>query len=278
MSVLSETTRAKAATVTAVDCHAHVMSVSRPLSRERHSAPIRDVTVEEYLSVLDAHGVSHGLLTAPSFYGSDNGLLLEALAIHPHRLRGTAIVEPTIGSDELNALQAQGICGVRLNWIKRSFIPEASSPAYQRLFSMIRDAGMHVEVFLEGGKLASVLPHIRKTGVRVVLDHFGCPAANEGVKGPGFQQVLSAVASGDTWVKLSAPYRLGGADPQAYVNALLLAGGPRRLMWATDWPWVGHEKEVTYQQCLDWLRAWIPEDETRRIILADTPRELFGFC
>jgi hypothetical protein len=235
------------------------------------------VTVKEYLGVLDAHGISHGLLTAPSFYGSDNGLLLDALASYPHRLRGTAIVEPTIGIDELNALQTQGICGVRLNWIKRSSIPDVSSPAYQRLLSMIRDAGMHVEVFLEGGKLASVLPHISKTGVRVVLDHFGCPSANEGVKGEGFQQVLSAVASGNTWVKLSAPYRLGGADPQAYVNALLLAGGPQRLMWATDWPWVGHEKEFTYQQCLDWLLAWIPDDETRRIILADTPRELFGF-
>jgi predicted TIM-barrel fold metal-dependent hydrolase len=277
MSALSKTTQANSATVTAVDCHAHVMSVSRPLSPERHSAPIRDVTVKEYLGVLDAHGISHGLLTAPSFYGSDNGLLLDALASYPHRLRGTAIVEPTIGIDELNALQTQGICGVRLNWIKRSSIPDVSSPAYQRLLSMIRDAGMHVEVFLEGGKLASVLPHISKTGVRVVLDHFGCPSANEGVKGEGFQQVLSAVASGNTWVKLSAPYRLGGADPQAYVNALLLAGGPQRLMWATDWPWVGHEKEFTYQQCLDWLLAWIPDDETRRIILADTPRELFGF-
>ena len=53
MSALSKTTQANSATVTAVDCHAHVMSVSRPLSPERHSAPIRDVTVKEYLGVLD---------------------------------------------------------------------------------------------------------------------------------------------------------------------------------------------------------------------------------
>ena len=277
MLASSTTSKSAAISVTAVDCHAHVMSVSRPLSPERHSAPKRDVTVEEYIGVLNKHGISHGLLTAPSFYGSDNTLLLEALSANPDRLRGTAIVEPSIDSDALNALQTQGICGVRLNWIKREFIPDASSSSYQRLFSKVRDAGMHVEVFLEGSKLVSVLPHIRNTGVNVVLDHFGCPNAGDGVNGAGFRQVLDAVASGDTWVKLSAPYRLGGADPQAYVNALLLAGGAQRLMWATDWPWVGHEEDVTYQQCLDWLYEWVPDNETRRTILADTPLELFGF-
>src|SRR6185295_4527207 len=53
--------------VTAVDCHAHVMRRDLPLTSERHSAPKRDVTVEEYVGVLDAFGISHGVLTAPSF-------------------------------------------------------------------------------------------------------------------------------------------------------------------------------------------------------------------
>ena len=59
--------------VTAVDCHAHVMRRDAPLAPNRHSAPKRDCTVEEYLAVLDAHGISHGLLTAPSFYGVEVG-------------------------------------------------------------------------------------------------------------------------------------------------------------------------------------------------------------
>lgn len=264
-------------TVTAVDCHAHVMAVDRPLSSERHSAPRRDVTVDEYIAVLDRHRISHGLLTAPSFYGSDNSLLLEALASQPDRLRGTAIVEPTIASARLGELRAQGICGVRLNWIKRPSLPDAASPQYQQLFSTLRELGMHVEVYLEGDLLAALLPVIRRTGVNVVLDHFGCPNPVDRVNGTGFRKVLEAVGSGDTWVKLSAPYRLGGADPQPYVDALLSAGGPQRLVWATDWPWVGHEDDVAYQQCIDWLRDWVPDDQARRIILADTPRQLFGF-
>jgi len=67
-----------------------------PLAPGRHSAPKRDCSVEEYLAVLDAHGISHGVLTAPSFYGTDDSLLLDALDRAAGRLRGTVIVAPDI--------------------------------------------------------------------------------------------------------------------------------------------------------------------------------------
>ena len=76
--------------VAAVDCHAHVMRTGRALAEQRHSAPMRDIEASDFIQVLDAHGISHGVLTAPSFYGSDNALLLEALGRYPGRLRGTA--------------------------------------------------------------------------------------------------------------------------------------------------------------------------------------------
>src|SRR5262245_66675520 len=90
--------------VTAIDCHAHVMLRDRPLASQRHSAPTHDATIDEYLAVLDAHGIWYALLTAPSFYGADNTLLLETLDAHPHRLRGTAIVDPDIEEETLAAL------------------------------------------------------------------------------------------------------------------------------------------------------------------------------
>src|ERR1700722_16580082 len=108
-----------AAAVSSVDCHAHVMQRDYPLAPERHSAPARDVTLEEYLAVLDAHEVSHGVLTAPSFYGADNTILLRALARAPTRLRGTAIVEPETDASALAAMREQGVRGIRLNWVKR---------------------------------------------------------------------------------------------------------------------------------------------------------------
>ena len=110
-----------------------------------------------------------------------------------------------------------------------------------------------------------------------MVDHFGSPDPEKRLACPGFQQVLRGVKSGDTFVKLSAPYRLGGADPQPYVDALLDAGGPGQLVWATDWPFVGFEEKITYAQCVGWTESWIPDDATRRTVLAETPARLFRF-
>jgi predicted TIM-barrel fold metal-dependent hydrolase len=260
-----------------VDAHAHVMRRDAPLAAQRHSAPKRDVTVEEYLAVLDRHDVAYGLLTAPSFYGTDNSLLLAALDTARGRLRGTAIVAPDIERDALQAMGARGVVGVRLNWIRRDTIPDVASADYQRLFALLAELGWHVEIFLEGAKLATVLPKVRASGVRVVVDHFAHPDPARGVACSGFQQALAGVRARDTWVKLSAPYRLGGAEAQHYVDALLDAGGPTQLVWASDWPFVSHEDTVTYERCLAWLHEWIPDAGTRNIVFAETPAALFGF-
>ena len=266
--------------VDSVDSHAHVLRRDAPLAPDRHSAPQRDCTVEEYLNVLDAHGVSFGVLTAPSFYGTDNALLLDALDRAAGRLRGTVIVAPDIERETLAAMGKRGVVGVRLNWFRRSSLPDIASADYQRLFASLRDLGWHVEIYLEGHLLAGVLPAIRESGVHVVVDHFGSPDPARGVACAGFGEVLSAVRAGDTWVKLSAPYRQGrqdGGDVQRYVDALLDAGGPQQLVWASDWPFVSHEDHVTYRNCVDWLVEWVPDEATRRVILAETPVELFGF-
>ena len=266
-----------ATAIGAVDCHAHVLRRDAPLAPDRHSAPKRDCTVEEYLSVLDTNGVSHGVLTAPSFYGTDNSLLLDALDRAVGRLRGTVIVAPDTDRETLAAMAGRGAVGIRLNWFRRASLPDVASADYRRLFASVRALDWHVELYLEGHLLAGVLPKIRESGAHVVVDHFGSPDPARGVGCSGFREVLNAVSAGDTWVKLSAPYRQGGADVQRYVDALLDASGPEQLVWASDWPFVSHEGEVTYRQCVDWLIEWVPDEPTRRVILAETPIELFGF-
>ena len=248
-----------------------------PLAPDRHSAPKRDCTVEEFLALLDAHGVSHGVLTAPSFYGADNSLLLDALDRASGRLRGTVIVAPDVDRAALEAMAKRGAVGIRLNWFKRASLPDVASPEYLRLFATVRDLGWHVETYLEGPLLANVLPRIRESGARVVVDHFGSPDPARGVACPGFQRILEGVRAGDTWVKLSASYRQGGADCQRYVDALLDAGGPKQLVWASDWPFVSHEDHVTYGDCVHDLHRWVPDEAMRHIILAETPAKLFGF-
>jgi predicted TIM-barrel fold metal-dependent hydrolase len=99
--------------VTAVDCHAHVFKRGLPLADVRRYAPDYYATPEDYIKVLDGNGVSHAVLVQPSFLGTDN---LDTLRRYP-RFRGIAVVQPTIRSDELRALDEAGVVGIRLNLI-----------------------------------------------------------------------------------------------------------------------------------------------------------------
>ena len=274
---MTSSTLAPAIPFTAIDCHAHVMRTDVALAANRHSAPERDVTPEEYLALLDAHGVSHGVLTAPSFYGTNNSVLQEALEAYPTRLRGTGIVAPDIDRAALLAMDRAGFTGIRLNWTKRNDLPDLSTPDYQKLFVILRDLNWHVEVFLEAEKLPGVLPHISRSGVTIVFDHFGHPEPVGGVNGEGFRLLLAELEKGRAWTKLSAPYRLRGAPPQPYVDALRAAGGLEHLVWASDWPWVQIGDDLSYQKCLDWLGDWIPDAGERRQVLVNNARTLFRF-
>lgn len=260
-----------------VDCHAHVMKMDVPLANLRHSAPAHDANVLDYLAVLDAHGVTYGLLTAPSFYGTNNALMLESVAASGGRLRGTAIVDPGINQDELAAMKAQGVCGVRLNWVRRDSIPDIKSLAYQRLLGKLRELDLHAELYLEGRFIPDVLPTLAASGAAIVVDHFGAPDPERGATGAGFACVLDAIDAGNTWVKLSAPFRQGGADCKIYARRILERSAGERAVWATDWPWVGFEGTVSYQQCLNWVFDWIPDEKLRHNVLVETPQKLLGF-
>ena len=266
--------------VAGVDAHAHVMRVSAKLVGERHSAPQRDVTVQEYIHLLDANGLSHGVLTAPSFFGTDNSLLLQALDAFPDRLAGTVIVDPGIEESALADMNRRGVAGIRLNWTRRAKLPDVGSAEYAGLFKKLGRLGMHVELFVEDAYAAHIIPRLLDYGIPMVIDHFGAPDSAKGTNGPGFKQMTRAVASGRAWVKLSAPYRLEGVDPRRYVDALLEAGGPGQLMWGSDFPWISHEDYLggpTLRACLQWLVDWVPDAAARQVILCDAPARVFGF-
>ncbi|CAO3948359.1 amidohydrolase family protein [Achromobacter mucicolens] len=265
----------------AVDTHAHVFHQGLALADTRRHTPDYDATLAEYLDLLDAHGMSHGVLVQPSFLGTDNSHLVQALRAAPARLRGVAVVAQDIAETELQDLAGAGVVGIRLNLVGLDS-PALQTPAWQSLLARVNALGWHVEIHLQAARLDGVMPALLAADCRIVVDHFGRPDPALGVSDPGFQYLLRQADSGRVWVKLAAPYRNWGAAACAAsgrlaTQQLLDAYTPERLMWGSDWPHTEHRHLASYAAATQWLDAWIDDPAQRRAVLADTPLQLFQF-
>jgi predicted TIM-barrel fold metal-dependent hydrolase len=220
------------------------------------------------------------VLVQPSFLGTDNSYLLTALATHPKRLRGIAVVAPDISPMALDELDRAGIVGLRLNLLGEADPPFATS-LWRRHLALAAGRGWQVEVQAEAHRLPRILPPLVEAGVATVVDHFGKPDPALGVEDPGFRYLLSQGATRRVWVKLSGAYRLGGMErgtaiAAAAVPLLRQAFGLDRLVWGSDWPHTQFEAVAGYGQTRALLDEWLPDAAERRAVLCDTPARLFG--
>lgn len=258
----------------ALDTHAHVFRHGLAHVEGRRYAPDYEARLVDYLGLLDAHGIAHGVLVQPSFLGTDNDFLAACLREAAGRLRGTAVLASDAPDEAFAALGDVGVTGLRYNLISGPVRPPLDRGTL-RLAERAAARGWHIDVHAEGRVLADALATLLPIGGTLLVDHFGRPG-NGAADCPGFAALLAASDSGRVWVKLSGPYRFArNADEAA--RRLLAAFGPQRLMWASDWPWTQFETRMRFEQCLAWLADWVPDPAQRSIVLVDTPARVFGF-
>jgi predicted TIM-barrel fold metal-dependent hydrolase len=264
----------------AVDAHAHVFERGLAMVAGRRHTPDYDAHLDDYLALLDTHGLTHGVLVQPSFLGTDNSYLLQALRANPQRLRGVVVVDPSVDEATLQAMADDGVVGVRLNLMGRP-VPDLTAPEWRHFLQRVNDLGWHVEVHLPAGRLPNLLPGLLAAGCRVVVDHFGRFEPNRGMADEGFQYLLRKADSGQIWVKLSGAYRNWTVDdcelrPREAAWQLLEVYGAQRLMWGSDWPHTEH-RHLSFTATREWLDGWIDDAAQRQTLVADTPLRLFQF-
>ncbi len=135
-----------------VDGHAHVFLKDMPLAGTRRYAPSHDATPADYLGLLDAHRVTHGVLVQPSFLGTGNDYLLAALRAHPQRLRGVVMLDPQTDEVELAALNTAGVVGVRLNLVGQP-LPDLDAPQWQGFLARLKALDWHLELHRQAADL-----------------------------------------------------------------------------------------------------------------------------
>ncbi|GAC1426077.1 MAG: amidohydrolase family protein [Burkholderiaceae bacterium] len=263
-----------------IDTHAHVFAQGLPLAAVRRHAPDYDATLSAYMSLLELHGITHGVLVQPSFLGTDNRFLLAALKCMPHRLRGVVVLDPVGATVDLRALDRFGVRGIRLNLVGLP-IPDLRGGPWRLLLGRLRELDWHVEVHCEAPDLPGVMEPLLEASCKTVVDHFGRPTRGGDLNDPGFQWLLGTADTGRVWVKLAAAYRSwpaqDGPDACAAAQVLLRYFGADRLLWGSDWPHTQHRDVARFTSTKDALNQWIPDEPARAGILGETAAALYRF-
>lgn len=265
----------------AVDCHTHVFDSRYPLSSDRGYTP-PDSTLEDMLGMHAQLGIERVVFTQPSIYGTDNSAILDAADALGDRARAIVALDMTQPDEELAALDARGVRGLRLNLDNVGGMP-VPLDRVPRLADRLAGLGWHMEFLFAGHHLPELLPLLRSLPVPVSIGHFGYMPATEGVDHPPFRSLLELVAEGNTWIKLSAPNRLGVGDLPPWDEVVPMAHAlietrPDRMLWATDWPHPNkYEVQPNDADLLEQLELWAPHPDMRQRILVDNPTALYRF-
>ncbi|WP_459615479.1 amidohydrolase family protein [Bordetella sp. 2513F-2] len=278
----------------ACDCHVHVIGepARYPMMPDRHYTP-GPASPEALRAHLARVGASRAVIVQPSVYGTDNRCMLDALAALQGAARGVAVLDVAASDDALARLHAAGVRGVRVNLESvGASEPQAVARALQRWAGRLAGSGWHVQVYASAAALAAAAGVLRAMAVPVVLDHFAMIPVDTPLSEPGVREILGLVASGAAYVKLSAPYRIGGGAGQDHRVAELahafLRANPERVLWASDWPHTNREPgrlptEVSAYRAIDAgdLRQaaaqWLADPDTRLQVLVENPQRLYGF-
>lgn len=265
----------------AVDCHTHIFESRYPLIPNRGYTP-PDSNLDDMLAMHGQVGIERVVFTQPSAYGTDNSAILDAMDRIPERARAIVALGLSVGDDELADLDRRGVRGLRLNLDNVGGMPIDLSEV-PALADRIRELGWHLEFLFAGKDLPELVPLLRSLPVPVSIAHFGYMPATEGVDHPPFRALVELVKEGNTWLKLSAPNRLGVGDLPPWDEVIpmaevLIEARPDRMLWASDWP---HPNKFGDQpndaDLIEQLQLWAPDAEMRRRILVENPVALYRF-
>ena len=267
----------------ACDVHAHVCGPRHlfPLVENRLYNP-PEASGEEYIGMLDALGLTRGVLVQPSVYGTDNRAMLDVLAIYPDRLRGVAVLPFDVPLEEIHRLHALGVRGVRCNIVDlQTGKGKLPIDNLKQLANKIKKLGWHIEFLMHVNEFADLDLQLQTLDIPLVFGHLGyVPTQIE--QTDGFEAMIRMAKKGLAWIKLTAPYRLTTqAYPYPSVNATahrLLAEVPQCLMWGSDWPHVFIKSAMPndgdlYNLFLDWVK----DEALLQTILVDNPASIYDF-
>lgn len=227
----------------AVDAHCHVFGPGDefPFAQERKYTPC-DASKNQLFALRDYLGFSRNVIVQATCHGADNRALVDALNHSNGKARGVATVRANIRDEELQALNAAGVRGVRFNFVKR-LVDALPKDELVDIAQRIKPLGWHIVIYFEAQELPELYDFFTALPTKVVVDHMGRPDVTKPVDGDEFKLFLKLLADNPNfWSKVSCPERLSVSGEQtSYEDVIPFAkkvveSFPDRILWGTDWP------------------------------------------
>jgi predicted TIM-barrel fold metal-dependent hydrolase len=268
----------------ACDCHHHIYDIRIPFTQPE-ARVIADATVTDYRLLQRRIGTTRDVVVTPAPFPAslaDNLVTLDAIGqFGKTHSRGVAVVSPAITDAELMRLNEGGIRGIRFSLAQLK--NAAAAKGYiEPLARRVTALGWHVQFNMTAEQIVQAGDLFDRLPAQIVFDHMGHMPQPEGIRHPAFKTIRRLIDKKKTWVKLSVTYDSSKVGPPSYadvneVGKAYVKSAPERLVWGSNWPHPNESDKPDDAMLIDLLALWAPREATRRRILVENPKTLYGF-
>jgi predicted TIM-barrel fold metal-dependent hydrolase len=267
----------------ACDAHCHIFGPGDryPYAADRTYTP-PDAPLGRFKQLQSILGFERAVLVNASCHGTDNTVIVDAIAQSGGKYRGVANADDTFTAADYQKLHDAGFRGVRFNFVNHlGGVPDMGE--FHRVIERIKPFGWHVDLHFDAGDLVEFSELFAKLPVPFIIDHMGRVPTKNGLAQAPFGQLLEIARNNERcWVKISGAERISSAGPP-FTDAVpfaqaLIAAAPERILWGTDWPHPNIAKHMPNDGDLtDLVPLMAPDAATQKQILVDNPHRLYGF-
>jgi predicted TIM-barrel fold metal-dependent hydrolase len=266
----------------ACDAHCHIFGPADkyPYAPNRSYTP-PDAPLERFRELQSILGLSRAVLVNASCHGTDNTVILDAIAQSGGCYRGVANVDASVTDAELQRLDEGGVRGIRFNFVQHlGGTPDLG--VFHDLVARVAPLGWHVVLHFDAKDLVDFGDMLKNLPVPFIIDHMGRVPTGDGLKQRPFQILLETARMENCWVKICGAERISSAGPP-FTDAVpfaqaLLNVAPDRILWGTDWPHPNIKKHMPNDgDLVDLIPLYMPGAALQQKVLVDNPQRLYGF-
>lgn len=218
----------------------HPQAVYTPPTAQLSPDPLRD-----YLDRMAQHDIDRAVLVHPEPYGDDHRLVLDCLAQHPDRFKGTALFYPSdpAAPSKLRDLVAQApdIIAMRFHAHrgKAQYLTSFDDAGVVALWQTAAELGLIVELHIGPNFARQAAARIADhPETPVLIDHLAEPQLGDAVE---YADVLELARFDNVYMKLSGLNHFKEDAPlytsaRPFTRQVIAAFGPQRMVWGSGSP------------------------------------------